>query len=71
MKFRSSDVEVMFIIITFIRTIIYIYIYIGRILHRSTVSVGLAQARPNNHDLMLELKIVPVTWFGVADIYTI
>ena len=26
----------------------YIYIYIGRILYSSTVSVGLAQARPNN-----------------------
>ena len=28
---------------------IYIYIYIGRILHSSTVSVGLAQAHPNNN----------------------
>ena len=26
-----------------------LYIYIGRILHSSTVSVGLAQARPNNY----------------------
>ena len=47
MKFHASDIKVMFIIITCIRTIIYIYIYIGRILHSSTVSVGLAQARPN------------------------
>ena len=28
---------------------IYIYIYIRRILHSSTISVGLAQARPNNY----------------------
>ena len=28
--------------------LVYMYIYIGRILHSSTVSVGLAQARPDN-----------------------
>ena len=30
-----------------ISSYIYIYIYIRRILHSSTISVGLAQARPN------------------------
>ena len=30
-------------------THIYIYIYIRRILHSSMISVGLAQARPNNY----------------------
>ena len=37
----------MFITIIIILYIIYLYIYIWRILHSSTVSVGLAQARPN------------------------
>ena len=53
MKFRASDVKVMFIIITCISTIIYLNIYIGRILHSSTVSVGLAQARLNNYMFVL------------------
>ena len=43
-------VKVMFIIITCIRTYIYIYIYLEDFAqqYRKCVSVGLAQARPNH-----------------------
>ena len=46
----SNGTYIIIIIILYIYIIyiyIYIYIYIRRILHSSTVSVGLAQARPN------------------------
>ena len=44
------------------RIYIYIYIYIRRILHSSTISVGLAQARPNK---LFEVKLIRIFKFTV------